>query len=73
MANIKGYQYLTMSVNVIKVFSRVFKLMTLVRYTMTMTMTMISFFIVSSGFNIFNTFINLYDQRFILNNKKPYA
>ncbi len=40
---------------------------------MTMTMTMIKVYIVSSGFNIFNTFINLYDQGFILNNKKPYA
>ncbi len=33
---------------------------------------MISFFIVSSGFNIFNTFINLYDQEFILNHRRPY-
>ncbi len=28
--------------------------------------------IVSSGFNIFNTFINLYDQGFILNHRRPY-
>ncbi len=38
----------------------------------TMTMTMIYFFIVSSGFNIFNTFINFYDQGFILNHRRPY-
>ncbi len=30
-------------------------------------MTMIKIVIVSSGFNIFNTFINHYDQGFILN------
>ncbi len=35
-------------------------------------MTMINFFIISSGFNIFNTFINLYDQGFILNHMRPY-
>ncbi len=40
--------------------------------TMTMTMTMIKKIIVSSGFNIFNTFINLYDQGFILNHRRPY-
>ncbi len=39
--------------------------------TMTMTITMIKKIIVSSGFNIFNTFINLYDQGFILNNRRP--
>ncbi len=30
------------------------------------------YFIVSFGFNIFNTFINLYDQGFILNHRRPY-
>ncbi len=40
--------------------------------TMTMTMTMIRFCIVSSGFNIFNTFINLYDLVFILKHRRPY-
>ncbi len=40
--------------------------------TMTMTMTMINKIIVSSGVNIFNTFINFYDQGFILNHWRPY-
>ncbi len=37
-----------------------------------MTITMIKNIIVSSGFNIFNTFINLYDQGFILNPWRSY-
>ncbi len=41
--------------------------------TMIMTMTMISLFIVSPGFNFFYTFINLYDQGFILNHRRPYT
>ncbi len=39
----------------------------------TMTMTMIKNVIVSYGFNIFNTFINHYDQGFILNHRIPHS
>ncbi len=42
------------------------------KHTMTITMTMIKKIIVSSGFNIFNTFINLYEKGFMLNHRSPY-
>lgn len=38
----------------------------------TMSMTIIKYIIVSSGFEMFNTFINHFDQRFKLNHGRPY-
>ncbi len=50
---------------------RIFGSVLSIWYTMIMAMTM-TFVIVSSGCDIFNAFINYYDQGFILNHKRPY-